>query len=71
MDKADAENLTIPHLVLASKDEPANAVQGYAEIIGNNGIGGMVETYGSMWHGWMGARANLEGEESLAEYIRG
>ncbi|KAJ5096678.1 dienelactone hydrolase [Penicillium angulare] len=71
MDKFDAEKLTIPHLVLASKDEPADVVQSYAEIVSNNGIGGMVKTYGSMWHGWMGARANLEGEKSLAEYIRG
>lgn len=71
MEAADAEKLTIPHIVLASKDEPAEAVQGYKDIIGKNGIGGVIETYDKMWHGWMGARANLDGEESLAEYIRG
>ncbi|KAI9927463.1 hypothetical protein MW887_003077 [Aspergillus wentii] len=71
MEAADAEKLTIPHIVFASKDEPAEAVQGYKDIIGKNGIGGVIETYDKMWHGWMGARANLDGEESLAEYIRG
>jgi len=24
-----------------------------------------------MWHGWMGARADLDKEESLKEYVRG
>lgn len=68
---ADAEKLAIPHLVLASKDESPDAIQGYARIIDSNGIGGQVETYGSMWHGWMGARANLDDDHSRAEYTRG
>ncbi|PYH98114.1 2-dehydropantoate 2-reductase [Aspergillus ellipticus CBS 707.79] len=67
----DAKKLTIPHIVLASKDEPADLIKAYSEIIGSNQAGGHVETYETMWHGWMGARANLEGEESLAEYKRG
>ncbi|KAI9039372.1 dienelactone hydrolase family protein [Aspergillus affinis] len=71
MDKADAEKITIPHIVLASKDEPADVVQQYTEIIGQNGTGGLVETYEKMWHGWMGARADLDGEESVKEYRRG
>ncbi|OJJ98952.1 hypothetical protein ASPACDRAFT_1889385 [Aspergillus aculeatus ATCC 16872] len=71
MDAADAQRLTIPHIVLASKDEPAEVVEAYAKTIAENGLGGHVETYSTMWHGWMGARANLEGEESLAEYKRG
>lgn len=71
LETTDAENLAIPHLVLASKDEPADAVKGYADIISKNGIGGFVETYGNMWHGWMGARADLDKDESLKEYIRG
>ncbi|KAJ5537445.1 hypothetical protein N7513_010631 [Penicillium frequentans] len=70
MDAADATALTIPHIVLASKDEPAIVVEEYAEVI-TNGKGGLVEIYPSMWHGWMGARANLEQEESRAEYARG
>ncbi|ODM16879.1 hypothetical protein SI65_07844 [Aspergillus cristatus] len=71
LDTSDAEKLTIPHLILASKDEPADAVNGYADIISKNGHGGLVETYEAMWHGWMGARADLDKEESLKEYVRG
>ncbi|OJJ79026.1 dienelactone hydrolase family protein [Aspergillus glaucus CBS 516.65] len=71
LETSDAEKLTIPHLVLASKDEPADAVKGYAGIISKNGHGGLVETYETMWHGWMGARADLDNEESLKEYVRG
>lgn len=71
LDPADASALTIPHVVLASKDESADAVAAYADIITNNGKGGLVETYPTMWHGWMGARADLAAEESRTEYLRG
>lgn len=71
LETSDAEKLTIPHLVLASKDEPADAVKGYADIISKNEHGGLVEMYETMWHGWMGARADLDNEESLKEYVRG
>ncbi|KAL6235624.1 hypothetical protein BDW75DRAFT_250709 [Aspergillus navahoensis] len=71
MDKADAQTLTIPHGVLASRDEPAGEVDAYERIIKDKGLGGFVETYGDMWHGWMGARADLEKEGSRKEYVRG
>ncbi|KAL4907569.1 hypothetical protein BDW74DRAFT_149450 [Aspergillus multicolor] len=71
MDKADAQTLAIPHAVLASKDEPAEEVEAYDRIIKEKGLGGFVETYAEMWHGWMGARADLQKEESLKEYVRG
>ncbi|KAJ5583997.1 uncharacterized protein N7459_003797 [Penicillium hispanicum] len=70
LDVADAKALTIPHIVLASKDEPADAVAAYADVI-PKGKGGVVETYPTMWHGWMGARAQLGEEASRAEYTRG
>ncbi|KAJ5885508.1 hypothetical protein N7495_010018 [Penicillium taxi] len=70
MDATDAEKLAVPHIVLASKDEPADAVAAYADIIAK-GKGGIVETYPDMWHGWMGARSNLEQESSRVEYTRG
>jgi hypothetical protein len=54
MDVADAAPLSIPHIVLASKDEPADAVTGYTRVIESNESGGHVETYATMWHGWMG-----------------
>ena len=66
--KEDAEKLTIPHLIEASKDEPADVVKQYAEILGKNGE---VETYSTMHHGWMGARANLEDQENVKEFERG
>ncbi|KAJ5771427.1 uncharacterized protein N7511_003478 [Penicillium nucicola] len=71
MDMADAAQITIPHIVLASKDEPVDAVTGYARVINSNESGGHVETYPTMWHGWMGARADLDVEESRSEYTRG
>ncbi|KAL2846431.1 hypothetical protein BJY01DRAFT_234579 [Aspergillus pseudoustus] len=71
MDKADAEKLTIPHAILASKEELADVVQAYEEIVTANSIGGFVETYESMWHGWMAARADLKGDERSREYTRG
>ncbi|KAJ5301262.1 hypothetical protein N7508_006125 [Penicillium antarcticum] len=71
MDVADAALISIPHIVLASKDEPADAVTGYAKVIDSNELGGHVETFSTMWHGWMGARADLDGEESRSEYMRG
>ena len=73
MEVADAQALTIPHIVLASKDEPADMVAAYADLLGNKPgqKEGYVETYTKMWHGWMGARADLEQEESRAEYARG
>ena len=46
-------------------------VQEYAEILTGPGKGGVVETYETMHHGWMGARANLESEDNLKEYERG
>ncbi|KAL2866069.1 uncharacterized protein BJX67DRAFT_382171 [Aspergillus lucknowensis] len=71
LDKFDAENLTIPHIVLASKDEPADVVEEYRKIVSSNGLGGYIETYDGMWHGWMGARANLDDELGYREYTRG
>lgn len=47
MDAADAKALTVPHIVLASKDEPAVVIEEYADVI-SNGKGGLVETYPSM-----------------------
>ncbi|KAH8676840.1 hypothetical protein BGZ60DRAFT_403552 [Tricladium varicosporioides] len=70
--KADAEAITIPHIVLASMHEPAEAVADYKEVIMGEGKKGIVETYPTSVHGWMGARADLkEGTEELKEYIRG
>jgi len=46
-------------------------VKQYADVLAGEGKIGEVETYGTMHHGWMGARANLENEDNLKEYERG
>ncbi|KAK7966434.1 uncharacterized protein PG986_000711 [Apiospora aurea] len=72
LDKADAEALTVPHIVLASKDEPADVVAQYKEILeGQSGKTGVVEIYSAMNHGWMGIRAKLHVEDDRKEYERG
>ena len=71
LDKEDALKLSIPHLVLASPGEPADVVDAYAEIFAKGDKVGEVETYHTMFHGWMGARANLEDAENAKEFERG
>ena len=71
LDKDDALKLTIPHLVLASPGEPADIVNEYAEIFRKGDKVGEVETYQTMFHGWMGARANLQNLENAKEFERG
>jgi len=72
MDPADAKALTAPYICLASKDEPADKVAAYKEVLGQPGhVGGEVDTYTTMFHGWMGSRARLDDEEHRKEYERG
>lgn len=47
MDAADAKSISIPHIVLASKDESAETVEAYTDVLAA-GHGGHVETYSSM-----------------------
>ncbi|KAI2464901.1 alpha/beta-hydrolase [Annulohypoxylon bovei var. microspora] len=67
----DAEALTAPHICLASPGEPADVVAQYKEILARPGKIGVVETYDTMFHGWMGARSNLNDEKNKSEYERG
>lgn len=68
MDKKDAEVQTAPHLLLASKDEPADIVEAYKTAMGDRVE---ITTYGTMHHGWMGARADLKDEKNVEEFKRG
>ena len=43
----------------------------YAKILKQAGKVGEVETYRTMFHGWMGARADLQNEENAKEFERG
>lgn len=71
VDTNDAHNITIPHIVLASPDEPKEQIAGYKAILEAKGKGSEVETYSTMFHGWMGARSNLEDEQNKKEFERG
>lgn len=71
MDTKDAEATNVPHILLASPGEPADIVAEVKEVFSRPGKTGVVETYPTMFHGWMGARANLENEDNLNEYKRG
>ncbi len=71
LDAKDAEALTAAHICLASPGEPADVVAQYKEILSRPGKVGEVETYESMFHGWMGARANLSDDNNIKEYERG
>ena len=63
--------MTIPHICLASNDEPADVVKEYAMVLSSEGKVGHVEIYETMFHGWMGARAKLDDEENEKEFERG
>jgi len=69
--KKDASAMTIPHICLASPGEPADVVKEYAEVLSSKGYIGEVETYGKMFHGWMGARCDLENPNCVKEFERG
>jgi dienelactone hydrolase len=71
LDVEDAKKLNIPHIVLASNGEDKKVVDQYHEVLVGEGKPGVVEYYGNMHHGWMGARAKLHEEENLKEYERG
>jgi dienelactone hydrolase len=71
LEAKDHEVLNVPHICLASPGEPADVVAEIKEMLSKPGRTGYVETYETMFHGWMGARANLEDEKNLKEYERG
>ncbi|KAL7898400.1 Alpha/Beta hydrolase protein [Trichoderma sp. TUCIM 5745] len=68
VDPADAEGLTVPFALLASKEEDEAAVKKLEEALK---VPHHVETFGDQIHGWMAARSNLEDERVKAEYERG
>ena len=68
VDPKDAEKISIPMCVLASKDEPAEEIKRYEQSL--KGVK-HVETYGTQVHGFMTARGDLKDKEVLKEYERG
>jgi len=70
--KEDAESITIPHICLAApQDNKGGAIDAYREVFSQKGGLGEVETYPTMFHGWMGGRAKLEDAENAKEFERG
>lgn len=53
VDPKDAEKITIPLIMLASKDEDAEAVKNFEKTLK---VEKHVETFGDQVHGWMAAR---------------
>jgi len=68
VDPADAEKITIPTLMIASKDEDAEAVKKFEA---NLKVPKHVEIFSSEIHGFMTARGDLENETTRKEYERG
>jgi dienelactone hydrolase len=68
IDPKDAEKISIPMCMLASKDEPADGVKKYEQAL--NGVK-HVEIYETQIHGFMSARGDLKDKEVLKEYERG
>ena len=71
LDKGSQENIEIPHILLASKDEDPGIVQDYATYLSEPGRIGEVETYNMMRHGWMGADNSLSTFDELQGYFQG
>ncbi|KAK5098704.1 hypothetical protein LTS08_006082 [Lithohypha guttulata] len=68
VDPTEAKSVTIPTMILASKEEPKDAVE---EYVANLVVSRHVETFGDQVHGFMGARADLADANVKKEYERG
>jgi len=73
LDAKDIEDKPdIPHLLLASKDEPPEAVKAYQESIHKRGDKhSKLHVFNDSIHGWMAARANLSKAEEKKHYEEG
>jgi dienelactone hydrolase len=68
IDPADAEKITIPVCMLASKDESLSEVEAWEKALK---VEKHVEVFGDQIHGWMSARSDLKDEKVKKEYERG
>lgn len=68
VDPAIASSITVPYILLASKEEPEETI---AEFKAKLTVPNHVETFSDQVHGWMAARANLADPRVKAEYARG
>ncbi|QBZ66251.1 hypothetical protein PoMZ_13224 [Pyricularia oryzae] len=70
VDAADAKNIKVPLIMLASKDEAAKDVSAFEESLPSS-VPKHIETFGDQVHGWMAARADLKDARVKEEYTRG
>ncbi|OJJ42369.1 hypothetical protein ASPZODRAFT_155298 [Penicilliopsis zonata CBS 506.65] len=68
VDPAGAPSITVPYILLASQEEPAETVQVFEEALK---VPHHVETFGDQVHGWMAARADLSDPRVREEFLRG
>ncbi|KFH46996.1 putative AIM2 family protein-like protein [Hapsidospora chrysogenum ATCC 11550] len=68
VDPADAKDVKVPFIMLASGDEPPEDVKKFEDTLA---VPKHVETFDDQIHGWMAARADLSQDRVKAEYQRG
>lgn len=68
VDASDAEGLSVPTMLLASKEEPEEEVKKFEN---NLKVAKHVEVFKDQIHGWMAARADLNDSRVKEEYERG
>jgi dienelactone hydrolase len=70
--KEDAEKLTVPFICLFSKEDGTpELTREYHKALEMKKKENIVETYGSMRHGWMGAGADFDDKDVVKEFERG
>ncbi|KAI2472703.1 Alpha/Beta hydrolase protein [Annulohypoxylon bovei var. microspora] len=68
VDPAEADGIKVPFVLLASGEEPADAIKEFESKLK---VPNHVETFGDQVHGFMAARADLSDPRVKAEYTRG
>jgi len=72
LDTSDIEGSTIPHMCLASKDEPPEAVEAYKKSLESRGDKhSYLKHFPDSIHGWMAARSNLSDPAQKNQYKEG
>ena len=68
IDPTGAEKISVPYILLASGEEPAETVKDFERKLK---VPHHVETFGDQVHGWMASRGDLSSPRVKKEYARG
>lgn len=68
VEPSEAENISVPFILLASEEEPVDTIKEFESKLK---VPNHVETFGDQVHGWMAARADLSQPRVREEYLRG